>query len=49
MTDYMHASMGMDFKRGDIAKKATNIGFAAAKGEKVEELFREQTTGLQTK
>mmetsp|Transcript_23555 Transcript_23555/g.57709 ORF Transcript_23555/g.57709 Transcript_23555/m.57709 type:complete len:369 (+) Transcript_23555:123-1229(+) len=44
-----NVSMGMDFQRGDIANKKTNVGFAAAKGEKVEELFREQTVGLQTK
>jgi hypothetical protein len=44
-----NVTMGLDFQRGDIANKKTNVGFASAKNEKVEELFREQTVGLQTK
>jgi hypothetical protein len=44
-----NVTMGLDFQRGDIANKKTKVGFASAKGEKVEELFREQTVGLQTK
>ena len=42
------ASMGLDFKRGDIAKQKTKVGFSSGQNEKVEELFREQTIGLQT-
>lgn len=44
-----NVSMGLDFQRGDIANKKTKVGFASGKSEKVEELFKEQTVGLQTK
>jgi hypothetical protein len=41
--------MSEDFKRGDIANRKTEVGFAAAKSEAVEALFKEQTVGLKTK
>jgi|TARA_B100001142_G_scaffold81143_1_gene81999 hypothetical protein len=47
--EFRNASMSEDFKRGDIANRKTEVGFAAAKGEAVEALFKEQTVGLKTK